>query len=112
MDPDDPLCEDPYIDEYYILDKDELVDIGYIDENGNKQIKKVIQGVQECIYPYGKPLMITFTSGHKVLLRENTFDLCCEEFEEWIEFLLKQLLSHAAMDDINAGTIPEEIDNE
>lgn len=111
MDPDDPLCEDPYNDEYYISDKDELVDIGYIDENGNKQIKKVIEGVQEYIYPYGKPLMITFPSGHKVLLRENTFDSYCEEFEEWIGFFLKQLLSHAAKDDIKAGTIPEEIDN-
>ena len=107
MDPDDPLAEDPYNDEYYPSDKDELLDVEYIDENGNKQVKKVIEGVQEFTYPYGKPLMITFPSGRKILVRENTFDAYCEEFEEWIEFFLGKLLSYAAKDDINAGTIPE-----
>ena len=107
MEHDDPMAEDPYNDDYYLSDEEELVDIEYFDEDGKKQIKKVLEKVQKYIYPYGKPLMITFPSGQKILLRENTFDSYCAEFEEWIGFFLNKLLTHAAKDDITAGTIPE-----
>ncbi len=112
MDPDDPLCEDPYNDEYYPSDKEEIEVSFNIDENGNKQIKRKVITVPAYTYPYGKPLMITFPSGHKILVRENTFDEYCSEFEEWIEFFLRKMLTHAANDDIKAGTIPERSANE
>lgn len=106
MDPDDPLGEDPYY-EYYHSEKDEIHIIEDMDENGNKSIKRYVESVPTYTYPFGKPLMITFPSGRKVLVRENTFDKYCEEFEEWIGFVLGKLLEHASNEDINMGTLPE-----